>query len=283
MVERRLHRRRLAAMPGMVVDDVRVVGGSADWTPMGVDVGYAVILVRRGGYVRESEGEEAFVDACGGFLSREGVEERFAYPLGGVDHCTVVGFTAEAYHEYVEPVARTSWQLTTDVAFDVLHRRVLAACERGVDRLEAADGVHQLLERLPPPTGVVRSSGKRPSTQVARRRLVAAAQEALSNGYLTCDLAGLARLVGSSPHHLSRAFRRVTGRTISAYRNELRVRSVLSDLAAGQADIAQLASKYGFADHAHLTRTVRRYTARPPSVLRLELSMNVQANEATRS
>ena len=96
---------------------------------------------------------------------------------------------------------------------------------------------------------------------------------------MTSDLAELARLVGSSPHHLSRAFRRVTGRTISAYRNELRVRSVLGDLAAGEADLAQLASRYGFADHAHLTRTVRRYAASPPSALRPELSKNVQATE----
>jgi AraC-like DNA-binding protein len=62
----------------------------------------------------------------------------------------------------------------------------------------------------------------------------------------------------------------------------MRVRSVLGDLAAGAADIAQLASRYGFADHAHLTRTVRRYAAKSPSVLRLELSMNVQASEVTR-
>jgi transcriptional regulator GlxA family with amidase domain len=54
---------------------------------------------------------------------------------------------------------------------------------------------------------------------------------------------------------------------------------VLGDLAAGEADMAQLASRYGFADHAHLTRTVRRYAARPPSALRPELSMNVQATE----
>lgn len=262
-------------MPGMVIDDVCADGGPARWTPMGVDVGYAVILVRRGGFLRQSDGEEAFIDACGGFLSREGAEERFAYPLGGVDLCTVIGFTADAYHEYVEPAARDSWQLPTDVAFDVRHRRLLAACERGVDCFEAAEGIHLLLERLPTATGS--SSGTRPSTQVAHRRLAAAVQEALSNGYLTADLVELAGLVGSSPHHLSRVFRWVTGRTISAYRNEMRVRSVLGDLAAGEADIAQLASKYGFADHAHLTRTVRRYTARPPSALRLELSTNVQA------
>ena len=126
MVERRLRRRRLAAMPGMIIDDVRADGGPARWTPTGVDVGYAVILVRRGGFLRHSEGEEAFIDACGGFLSREGAEERFAYPLGGVDLCTVIGFTDDVYHEYVEPAAKDSWQLTTDVAFDVRHRRLLA-------------------------------------------------------------------------------------------------------------------------------------------------------------
>jgi AraC-like DNA-binding protein len=280
MMERRLHRRRLAAVPGIIIDDVRADGGPSRWTPLGVDVGYAVILVRRGGFLRQSEGEEAFIDACGGFLSREGAEERFAYPLGGVDLCTVIGFTTDAYHEYVEPAARDSWQLTTDVAFDVRHRRLLTACERGIDRFEAAEGIHLLLERLPIPIEFAVES--RSSTRIAHRRLAAGVQEALSNGYLTSDLAELARLVGSSPHHLSRVFRRVTGRTISAYRNEMRVRSVLGDLAAGAADIAQLASRYGFADHAHLTRTVRRYTAKPPSALRLELSMNVQATEVTR-
>jgi AraC-like DNA-binding protein len=42
----------------------------------------------------------------------------------------------------------------------------------------------------------------------------------------------------------------------------------LERLAAGERDLTALALDLGFADHAHLTNTVRRELGRPPSAFR---------------
>ncbi len=93
---------------------------------------------------------------------------------------------------------------------------------------------------------------------------------------LSCDprasLHKLARRQSVSPHHLSRVFHACPGTTVSAYRNQLRVREALERLADGERSLTRLASDLGFADHAHLTRTVRRETGAVPSVLRLLLT-----------
>jgi hypothetical protein len=73
---------------------------------------------------------------------------------------------------------------------------------------------------------------------------------------------------GCSPHHLSRVFSQLTGLTVSQYRNRLRVSLALERVAEGEPDLAGLAWDLGFADHAHLTRTVRAATGRTPSSLR---------------
>jgi AraC-like DNA-binding protein len=108
----------------------------------------------------------------------------------------------------------------------------------------------------------------RPATLIAHRRLVDRALEALLHeGYLT-GLDDLATAVGASPHHLSRVFHGVTGTTLTAYRNRLRVRAVLADLQDGAENLRTLAAAYGFADQSHLIRVVRRHLGCTPSELR---------------
>lgn len=71
-----------------------------------------------------------------------------------------------------------------------------------------------------------------------------------------------------SPHHLSRAFSQVTGSTVSAYGNRVRVSRALDRISAGERRLAGLAHELGFADHAHLTRTIRAVTGHTPSACR---------------
>jgi AraC-like DNA-binding protein len=82
------------------------------------------------------------------------------------------------------------------------------------------------------------------------------------------SLIDIAHRVGASPHHLSRVFSELTGITVSRYRNVLRVREAVACLSEGHDDIARLAAELGFADHAHLTRTVGAFTGLAPSILR---------------
>lgn len=82
------------------------------------------------------------------------------------------------------------------------------------------------------------------------------------------SLGALARVARASPYHVSRTFRQVCGLTISRYRSRLRVRRALERLGQGERDLAGMAVDVGFADQAHLTRTVRFETGETPGRLR---------------
>jgi AraC-like DNA-binding protein len=116
------------------------------------------------------------------------------------------------------------------------------------------------------------SSGRRANTVVAHRRLVgdcATLLEASFHEHLA--LRELAHRLGASPYHLSRVFHQVTGITVSQYRTWLRVHAVLGRLDAGDDDLATVAADTGFADHAHMTRTLTRQLGASPSEIRARL------------
>ncbi|MEU7899213.1 helix-turn-helix transcriptional regulator [Nonomuraea sp. NPDC049152] len=274
-----LQRHRLAATGAMVIEDVREPAELQNpaWTPLRETTSCSVVLVRAGGFLREAQGQRHFVDSTGGYVNALDIEERYANATKGPDASTVIRLPPDIYHDLVAGIeGQGGWRISTSPEFDLRHRMLLAACWQGTDDFEVSERLLNLLQLLPRRTARD-GPGARPATERAHRALVAAVQEAFNSGHLIVSLEELANLVNSSPHHLSRVFRRLTGRTITAYRNELRVRAVLERLAAGTGNLAELATLYGFADHAHLARTVRRHTAHSPSALRGRLSMNVQA------
>jgi AraC-like DNA-binding protein len=61
---------------------------------------------------------------------------------------------------------------------------------------------------------------------------------------------------------------------------QLRGRRALERLAEGEGDLAGLAAELGFADQAHLTRTLREQTGRTPQCLRELLTTSVPDGEA---
>jgi AraC-like DNA-binding protein len=102
-----------------------------------------------------------------------------------------------------------------------------------------------------------------------RRALTDEAREAIASGRPEASgLVPLARHLEVSPSHLSRTFRSETGMSVTRYRNRIRVTAALDRIEQGEQDLARLAADLGFADHAHLTRTVRAETGRPPAALR---------------
>lgn len=113
-------------------------------------------------------------------------------------------------------------------------------------------------------------------TSNAHRELADAVREQVGRDLgATRPIDDLARDLGVSPFHLVRVFRSVTGRPVHAYRTELRLRSSLPLIAAGER-LADVAQQVGFASHAHLTdRFVRAYGT-PPARWR-ETSKNMEA------
>jgi AraC-like DNA-binding protein len=134
--------------------------------------------------------------------------------------------------------------------------------------MELSERVNRLVGTVVSQRVPERVESGRPATAAARRRLASAAREALTAHPEPLGLRDLAQLVGASPWHLSRVFKAETGQTLSGFHNRLRVRAALERLAGGAPDLAGLAADLGFADHGHLTRTLREQLDHTPVELR---------------
>ncbi|MGW4382739.1 helix-turn-helix domain-containing protein [Kitasatospora sp. NPDC004531] len=221
-----------------------------------------VSLIRSGGLVVRIGGREYFVDATAGFVVGGGEGVAVAHLARAPELSTVLQFHQDVQGEC--PGGGGSRVLPVDAGLDLAHRGLVAACRGGADSLEVAERANRLVAGL----GAARELPRRAST--AHRRLAHRACAALVDGPPTLGLAELSRLVGCSPFHLSRVFRAVTGRTLTCYRNELRVRAVVEEFGGGRT-LRELAAKYGFADQAHLTRVFRQHAGELPKVVRAAL------------
>lgn len=90
---------------------------------------------------------------------------------------------------------------------------------------------------------------------------------ALSRGDAT-PLGDWAERLGLSPEHLSRGFGKVFGVTPQRFRWEARSRAALRDLTLTAMPLAELALAHGFADQAHLTRSLRSFSGHTPGAWR---------------
>ncbi|SDK10721.1 helix-turn-helix transcriptional regulator [Streptomyces indicus] len=258
----------LLRLPGILLVDTECCTDHERFIGPGYEDGYGVVLTRSGAFRWRQQGEESWMDATAGYLTRPGDEVYSAHPLGTGDTATLIHLGETEFAERFDG-AGSRRRLVVTGPTDLAHRSLLAAARRGTDRFELADRVQQLLGRVAGDAGCggVDEVAPLPARRV-HQRLVADACEALAAGSLTGSLDDLAGRIGSSPHHLSRVFRRVTGRTLTAYRNELRIRAVLEDLAAGRGGLRALSAAYEFADQAHLTRVMRRHVGETPSAVR---------------
>ncbi|CAM5652773.1 AraC family transcriptional regulator [Streptomyces spiroverticillatus] len=279
--ERRGAGQTLFCTDALTVTDIHCCEDRTGFVGPGREDMYGVALTRAGGYLRRVNGEEFFVDVTGGHLLRPGDEHHIAHPAGSGDRSTILQMDARYFADRFDrrpraPHLSGARAVAVDGATDLRHRAFVAAARRGADVFELTERTHALLDGVAGAAGqwTVRGSCG-PATAKAHRRLAADACAALTAHpehlpALTLD--ELARTVGASPHHLSRVFRAVTGSTLTAYRNQVRVRAVLHALAEGGPGLRALAAAYGFADQAHLTRVVRQYTGAVPSSVRQELA-----------
>ncbi|MFD0151260.1 helix-turn-helix transcriptional regulator [Streptomyces sp. NPDC055721] len=268
--ERRGALRGRISAAGITVQDILCCEDSSGFVGPGHADGYTVVLARSGGYLRRIAGEEFFVDASGGYLTRPGDEHRVAHPIGPGDRSTEIRLGAELFADRFDgpPLSR---RFTVTGTTDVHHRALLAAARRGAEDFELGERLHRLLDDVSASAGHWRTdTSGRPAAARAHARLVRDVCAVLAGGIpgLLLSLEELARTVGVSPHHLSRVFRAVTGTTLTHHRNDLRLRGVLHALEEGESSLRTLAYAYGFADQAHLTRVCRSHTGCVPSALR---------------
>ena len=78
----------------------------------------------------------------------------------------------------------------------------------------------------------------------------------------------LAREAGVHPVHLSRVFRRITGKGIGEYVHRLRIREACERMIKPEASLAEISCDLGFADQSHFTRTFHSITGTSPGAFR---------------
>ncbi|GLY81288.1 helix-turn-helix domain-containing protein [Actinoallomurus iriomotensis] len=255
----------VTAGDGFRVERVVIRATTEDWTDPDPPSGHRLTLVC-GGVFRARVGGHAFpADPVTAYLGGPADEQSIAHRVGAEDVCTVLSLSPSFMIELtggvpVRPTAAVTGRLA------VTHRLLLARARRSADPFALADLTADLVGGLfDDRRAHVAEPSTRPATGAARRALADAARELLTLDPVALGLRETARRLGCSPYHLSRVFHRQTGLTLSAYRTRVRV---LRAIEAGRADLAGLAADLGFADHAHLTRTVREECGHTPRALR---------------
>jgi AraC-like DNA-binding protein len=259
----------LARTPDLAVAAVDCRDDHTGWSSPEVRAGYSVVLVRRGRFRWRSGHTVATVDPTVAYLSVPAEEERFAHPAGG-DACTWLNLSVPLW----QAVAGDSLRLErrtfyVDGRLDLAHRRLLAATgDAGFALVEELIGLVSTVVRRSS-TGLVpgggAGGGRDPRVD---RALVTAAREAILAGDASATgLLPLAQALGVSPYRLSRAFPRELGVSLTRYRNRARVGRALDRIEAGEHHLGRLAADLGFADQAHLCRTVRAHLGHTPRAL----------------
>ncbi|MFI7425657.1 helix-turn-helix domain-containing protein [Micromonospora sp. NPDC049836] len=266
---------------GILIYQARCIVEDHGWSESVADDRYKVIIGVSGAYHRRFNGRTAVADSTSVLFARPGDEMAVAHPYGCGDSYTCLEVDHEVLAERPDAArwfAREGWEGHSDPALDLAHRQLVAASRRRLDGFELAERFHLFLGRLLQHSRLADEGAdadldhairRRPATLAAHRRLADRAREVLATSDFSLGLDEVARAVGCSPHHLSRVFQRVTGSSLTAYRNRLRVQAVLDTLVEPDGrPLGALASDYGFADQAHLTRVLRDQVGQPPARLR---------------
>jgi AraC-like DNA-binding protein len=232
--------------------------------------GHALVLVRRGCFVRRVGDTVSVLDPTVAYFMAAGDAQRFDHPHDHGDDCTSIGVDAELMRTlWGEPVPAAPLRVSR--ALDLSHRLLLADARRGEDTARIVERAILLVAAALAAVDPDPLERGRPRSAAARRALADGAREALAHD-CSLPLPRLARELAVSPHHLSRVFAEVTGATISRHRMRLRARAALERLAGGERDLAGLAAELGFADQSHMCRVVRDEVGSTPVALRRSLA-----------
>lgn len=258
----------IAAGGGVSVAQVSIRAQTPRWSEPEAPPGYRLVFVRRGTFRARVGGHALLAEPAVAYAGGPGVAQSIAHRVGADDVCTAVTLGPELMSGLVPGDRPLGTSVPVTGAVAVAHRLLVARARRGADALELAERATGLAAALLAARSPAPAAAGRPATRAARRKLAESARELLAADPGRSGLAVIARHAGCSPHHLSRVFRAETGLTLTRYRNRVRVLLALEAIEAGEPDLAALAARLGFADHAHLTRTVRLECGRSPRDLR---------------
>jgi AraC-like DNA-binding protein len=235
-------------------------------------------LLRRGGFGYRLRGAEYVGDPATALLYRAGDSYRISHPFDGGDACTCFEVAPAHEEELFGRRLRDGADAarTVESAAQFRHRMLHAALVRGDhDRLaieeRAATLCQDILQRGR------QGDTASPLSAVARRLARRTREALLADPATDAGLAALSSLVGCSPFHLARVFRRAYGMSLTTCRTRLRLAFALDRLGEGADDLSALACDLGFSHHSQFGAAFRRHVGLTPTAARTALRGAAQA------
>ena len=268
--------------------------GLFDWHCPGCDTpadreeyndAYEIVVVRRGAFLREVDGVQAFVAAGTLTLAAPGEVHRIRHPVPGGDACSVFRASADGIREMLgdlDPAQRDARHPRLPLSQAplggreyLLHRLAMRAAATGADPVEQEESAIRFL------SAALRCAWARSNGATGRVPKLAGAawiraleytarvQEIIGRRFperLTLSQLGCA--VQCSPFHLSRLFTSVTGVPIHRFLVRHRLRYALERVLDSRECLSAIAFSTGFSSHSHLTDAFRREFGCSPDLTR---------------
>jgi AraC family transcriptional regulator len=228
-------------------------------------------------FVVHRPGEQVVADTNTALVLGLGEEYGVSHPVAGGDACIALAFAPALVEEALGGVGGRDGGVRPRTQ---LGARLLtnALTNRTSDRLEVEDAALLLLDALAHDLAI---SDRKGNGRAAQRRVEEARELLASDPSARWRLVTLARALHSSPYHLSRQFRAVTGESISRYLLRLRLGLALDRIAAGETQLARLAVDLGFAHHSHFSARFRSVFSTTPTQARARLTSGRQRELST--
>jgi AraC-like DNA-binding protein len=239
--------------------------GRTTWSEPFVVDGSGIVLPSTGGYRRRVQGVVQVVDRTAGLFHRCGEVAEVAHVSGYATTGTVINVDPTIHRQFVETEDWPSCTHLIDSRLDLSHRLLVRAIRAGSEPWLVEFRAVEIIDRSLAGRAIP-CRGR--SRRVDHRELIARIVELLRDAPTPLSFSGLARDVGYSTVHLTRAFRETTGVTMSEFRQRIRMSRVLDQLEAGADDLATVAIENGFSDHSHMTRAMAARLDLPPSRVR---------------
>jgi AraC-like DNA-binding protein len=214
---------------------------------------HCIVFARTAVWIRHERGPRYVADpTVVTFHNRGRAYQRWQIAEAG-DRCDWIAYSDEILRDALDDRWFPHEFAPIDSRLYLRQRRLFERVAAGVaDGFEAEEEAVLLLDRVsgtPPRQPLASDCRNFETIQQVRATLAAAPSAPLS-------VRAVAAAAGMTTFRLCRAYRRITGETMTAYRLRLRLLSSLERLRAGDA-ITDIALAHGFSSHSHYTAAFR--------------------------
>jgi len=253
------HSIALAVTPLVKVYDVLCHAPRSDYEELELAGMVEIVIPRRGVFIVERRGIAHVIDPTVALVFGAEEEYRVSHPTSHGDDCTVVLLEPELLEQVLGGFEGAIGHLTARDHLSVC--LVTKALRLAESELEAEDATLLLLSSI---SGSFRETAH-PRVTARQRQLVEQTCSLLASyPGRRWDISTIAGVVHSSPYHLARQFRAVTGDTIAHYLLRQRLAQAVDRLAEGEQNLAMLAVDTGFAHHSHFSARFRHVYGMTP-------------------